>query len=244
MRKIIFGFVALVCFTSFALAAQAKDLKDWSVVVLHGKGGTSAGMRPVTMALEAAGAKVIAPTASWSKGYKTYDATLREVAGYVAEARAKRLKRIAIVGQSLGTGVALGYGAHRGDVDAIVAMAPGGDPARLAKFTGESLQRAKQMVASGHGNQTASFVDVNQGRQYQVNTTAAAYVSFFDPSGPANMGRNAANLKVGHLLWIVGTGDARARAKAHGGKIITVPGGHFETPKNGAQEVVTWLESL
>lgn len=238
---------ATICFFAvFFLAgvAQAKDMKDWGVVVLHGKGGSSAQMTPIASALQAAGAKVVAPTASWSKGYKTYDATMEEIGGYVAQVRAQGVKRVAIVGQSLGTNVALGYGAKRGGVDAIVAISPGHFPERFGKVTGDSVKRAKDMVASGRGNEVGTFTDTNQGKVYDVQVTAAAYVSFFDPAGPAIMSRNAANLKTGNLLWIVGTGDAGAQSAAHGGKIITLPGSHFDMPKASANEVVTWLESL
>lgn len=246
MRKAIIWLCAAVYLTSFALTpAQAKDLKDWGVVVLHGKGGSSAQMTPIASALQAAGAKVVAPTASWSKGYKTYDATMEEIGGYVAQVRAQGVKRVAIVGQSLGTNVALGYGAKRGEVDAIVAISPGHFPERFGnKSIADSLQRAKGMVAAGRGNEVGTFTDTNQGKVYDVQVTAAAYVSFFDPAGPAIMSRNAANLKTGNLLWIVGTGDAGAQSAAHGGKVITLPGSHFDMPKASANEVVTWLESL
>jgi len=244
MRKTLLYMLAVVGFAGLAFAAQAKDLAGWGVVVLHGKGGTSSGMRPVASMLQAAGAKVIAPTASWSNSYRTYGATLDEVGSYVAALRADGARRIAIVGQSLGANVALGYGAQRGGVDAIVAMAPGHQPDRILRSTSESLRRAKQMMAGGHGNQTASFVDVNQGRVFEVTTTAAAYVSFFDPAGPALMGRNAARLKRARLLWVVGTDDAGARAVARGGTIVTVGGGHFQMPRNGAAAAVNWLESL
>ncbi len=242
MRKAIICFFAV-----FFLAdmAQAKDLKDWGVVVLHGKGGSGAQMGPIASALQAEGAKVVVPTASWSKGYKTYDATMEEIGGYVAQVRAQGAKRVAVVGQSLGTNVALGYGAKRGGVDAIVAISPGHFPERFGnKDIADSLKRAKEMIAAGRGNETAKFTDTNQGKVYEVQTTAVAYVSFFDPAGPAVMSRNAANLKNSKLLWIVGTGDAGAQSVAQGGKVVTLGGGHFDMPKVSAKEIVGWLESL
>jgi pimeloyl-ACP methyl ester carboxylesterase len=201
-------------------------------------------MYPVASALQSAGARVVAPTASWSDGYVPYGAVLNEVGGYVAALRAQGVRRIAIVGQSLGANIALGYGAQRGGVDAIVAMAPGHKPDRMLRFTGESLQRAKAMMARGQGNARASFTDVNQGRAYEVSTTAAAYVSFFSPDGPALIQRNAARLRHARLLWIVGTDDPGARSVARGGKVMVVSGGHFQTPRNGAGAAVAWLESL
>ncbi len=244
MRKAIVHLVALVCFASFALVAEAKDLKGWGVVVMHGKGGNPGNMASVASALSAAGAKVVNPSMSWASGYRTYNEALNEMAGHIASLRSQGATRIALVGHSIGANVALGYGAQRGGVAAIAAMAPGHQPDRFISKTGESLARAKQAVAAGRGNETGTYIDSNQGRDFEIRTTAAAYVSFFDPAGPALMGRNAGALKGAALLWVVGTGDAGAKAVASGGKIITVPGNHFETIAAGAKDVAAWLESL
>jgi len=244
MRTAIIRFLAIACFAGFALTAQAKDLTGWGIVVMHGKGGQPGSMSAVSSALTAAGASVVTPTMSWSNGYRTYSATLDEVAGHIASLRAKGATRIALVGQSLGANVALGYGAQRGDVQAIVAMAPGHFPERFASKSAASLARAKQAVAAGRGNEVDSYYDTNQGKEFEIRTTAAAYASFFDPDGPAVMSRNAANLKVRNLLWIVGTEDAGARSVAKGGKVVSIPGGHFDMPKVSAPEVVAWLQSL
>lgn len=245
MHKLMSFFVLLAALMLGAPGiATAKDLKGWGIVVMHGKGGKPASMSQVSAALTAAGAAVVTPTMSWSNGYKTYPQTLDEVAGHIAALRAKGASRIALVGQSLGANVALGYGAQRGGVQAVVAMAPGHRPEAFIGKSADSLARAKQAVAAGHGGEVGSYLDTNQGRVYQVQTTAAAYVSFFDPSGPAVISRNASSIKGASLLWIVGSGDAGAQAVAHGGKIIHVSGGHFETPKVSAPEVVNWLESL
>lgn len=244
MRNVIVCFLALVCCANFALVADAKDLKGWGIVVMHGKGGKPTQMSSISSALAGAGALVATPTMSWSSGYKTYSTTLDEVAGHISSLRAKGATRIALLGQSLGANVALGYGAQRGGVEAVIAMAPGHFPERFASKSAESLARAKQAVAAGKGNETGSYYDTNQGKEFDIRTTAAAYVSFFDPDGPAVMSRNAANLKVKNLLWIVGAPDANAVAVAKGGKVVTVSGGHFDTPKVSAPQVVEWLQSL
>jgi pimeloyl-ACP methyl ester carboxylesterase len=245
VQRIMVGF-ALLAGLMFSMpgVAVAKDLKGWGIVVMHGKGGRPGSMTAISSALTAAGALVASPTMSWSSGYQTYTRTLDEVAGHIASLRAKGATRIALVGQSLGANVALGYGAQRGGVQAIAALAPGHRPEGFIRKSGDSLARAKQAVAAGRGSEVGSYFDSNQGRDFQVQTTAAAYVSFFDPAGPAVMSRNAASLKGGSLLWVIGTGDAGAQSVARGGKIITVPGSHFDTPKVAAPHVVAWLESL
>jgi dienelactone hydrolase len=245
VQKIVTGFALLAALLfSTPDVAAAKDLTGWGVVVMHGKGGKPGSMMAVSSALSAAGATVVTPSMSWSSGYRTYSQTLDEVAAHINSLRAKGATRIALVGQSLGANVALGYGAQRGGVQAIAALAPGHRPEGFIRKSGESLARAKQAVAAGRGSEVGSYFDSNQGRDFQVQTTAAAYVSFFDPAGPAVMSRNAASLKGGSLLWVIGSGDASAQAVARGGKIVTVSGGHFETPKVAAPHVVAFLESL
>ena len=200
-------------------------------------------MSAVSSALSSAGAKTVTPSMSWSSGYRTYSETLDEVGGHIASLKAQGATRIALVGQSIGANVALGYGAQRGGVAAVIAISPGHQPDKFIRQPEirESFERAKKMVASGQGGQSASFADTNQGKSSQVTTTAAAYVSFFDPAGPAIMGRNSGQLRGAKLLWVVATGDAGARSVAHGGTIITVSGGHFDGPNAGAAQVVDWL---
>ena len=101
----------------------------------------------------------------------------------------------------------------------------------------------KSSSRAGRGGEVATFRDVNQGEVFDISTTAAAYVSFFDPAGPALMARNAGNLKGAKLLWVVGTGDPAARAAARGGEIVTVQAAHGNTPSVGTGKVVAWLRS-
>jgi pimeloyl-ACP methyl ester carboxylesterase len=243
MRRLIGLFATLLCLTFGVAHACAADLKGWGVVMLHGKGGGPGNLSPVASALTAAGANVVAPRMSWASTYVTYDQALSEVGRLVAALRARGARRIALVGHSLGANVALGYAAQRGSVQAVVAMAPGHQPAAFIGQTGESLARAKALVAAGRGAEVGSYTDVNQGRISQVQTTAAAYASFFDPSGQAVFSRNA-GAGGAPVLWVVGTGDPGARRVARGGTIISVSANHFTTPAAGVTQTVAWLEGL
>ena len=128
---------------------------------------------------------------------------------------------------------------------AIVAMAPGHRPEAFAgKSAGEAWPARNRPSRPAAAAKSEVIWIPTRATIFEVGTTAAAYVSFFDPAGPAIMSRNAAALKGASLLWVIGTDDAGARAVARGGKIITVPGGHSETPKVSAGEVVAWLQSL
>jgi pimeloyl-ACP methyl ester carboxylesterase len=242
MRR-FFAVVAALLLVALGAPARAADLKGWGVVMLHGKGGGPGGLAPVTSALTRAGASVVAPRMSWASTYVTYDQALAEVGRYVAQLRARGARRIALVGQSLGANVAMGYAAQRGGVQAVVAMAPGHQPDVFIRQTGESLERARALVAAGRGNEVGAYTDINQGRISQVRTTAAAYASFFDPSGPALFSRNA-GAGGASVLWVVGSGDPGAQRLARGGTIVNVQANHFTTPAAGAAQVVAWLEGL
>jgi hypothetical protein len=100
------------------------------------------------------------------------------------------------------------------------------------------------MIADGRGKQVAEFSDVNQGQPFQTRTTAEAYVSFFDPDGPALMRRNAADLKDVKLLWVVGSEDKAARAVVTGGTVVNVAGDHRRAGSLAAGKTVAWLSQL
>lgn len=244
MVRALSSILALSLVATLCGPVKAADLKNWGVVVLHGKSGPGRALQPIAAALRAEGARVVSPTLSWAAAYRTYDATLNEVSAYVAALRSQGVKQIALVGQSLGANVALGYGARRGGIDAIVAISPGHQPDRFLRFSRDDLARAKRMVAEGRGNETASFVDVNQGHRFQIETTAAAYASFFDPDGPSLMRRNAMDLKDVRLLWVVGSKDTATREVIAGGTVVNVKGGHRDAASLAAREVVTWLKRL
>lgn len=237
------GLIAAVWLTAVPQLAAAQSLSGWGIVLIHGKRGNTGNLAGLASALTREGAIVVQPTMSWATRYRTYGETLSEIGSQVAALQGKGAKRIALIGHSLGANVALGFGAQRGGVDAVVALAPGHQPDRFAARTAESLGRAKKLVAAGRGGEVATFRDVNQGEVFDISTTAAAYVSFFDPAGPALMARNAGNLKGAKLLWVVGTGDPAARAAARGGEIVTVQAAHGNTPSVGTSKVVAWLKS-
>jgi hypothetical protein len=72
---------------------------------------------------------------------------------------------------------------------AIIALAPNGAPEQLVRLfpqVAESVAQARAMVAAGSGDQPASFTDLNIHGPFPVDTTAAIYLSFFDPAGPCS----------------------------------------------------------
>src|SRR3954471_13339177 len=102
------------------------------VVLMHGKGGSPAGLvAPLAAGLEAKGYAVANLEMPWS-GRRAYDSDVaaaeREVASALEALRAKGVQRLFIAGHSQGGIFAL-YLGGRLPVEGIIAIAPGGNVA-------------------------------------------------------------------------------------------------------------------
>ena len=233
---------------------------DIGIVLMHGKGGTPDGhVAELASALRAKGYPVSTPTMPWSKD-RIYDASfegsMREIDREVDALKAKGAKLVVVAGQSIGANAALGYGAARDHVDAIIAMSPGHNPdgAAFVRRLGTDLARAKELIAAGKGKDKQSFADLNQGQMMRVSATPEAYVSWLDPDGRAIMAKSAAAFRAPTpLLVVVGKGDRTApspddfftKAPPHPrSKFVTVSAGHFDLPGVAADVVSAWLATL
>jgi pimeloyl-ACP methyl ester carboxylesterase len=236
---LLWGAVAL----GAVIPAGAFELRGAGIVLIHGKAGGQGPLQPLAQALKARGATVVMPRMSWTSSYRTYDQTLGEVQAAVSRLRAGGASRIVLAGHSLGANISMGYAARVGGIDAVVALAPGHRPDFIAGQSGESLAQAKAMVAAGQGAQKAKFLDFNQGRTFPITTTADAYLSFFDPSGPAAQAARASGVRA-PTLWVIGSGDRAAmndRAASSGTRIV-VEADHQNTPRVAVAEVIDWLQ--
>lgn len=256
------SFLAVLAFFAVGQSASAAD--KLGIVLLHGKGGSSAGRSPVgklRTALEDAGFLAVAPDMPWSRSRrfdKDHAATLAEIDDFVDGLKADGATQIVIGGHSLGAGVAIAYGATRAGLAGIMAIAPGHfvDMMGFQKLVGHDYRRAAKLIAAGKGDSEDDFADVNQGNKSTWSMTAKSYLSWFDPKGPAAMGRNAGRIKPGTaLLWILGEKDrsamrrgkayAFAKAPAHPKHAyIVVKGGHRVTPQKGERQIIDWLNGL
>ena len=252
---ILFGLITLL----IGPVAPAAD-SDVGVVLLHGKGGSPSGyIRELASALRSKGYLVSTPTMPWAQN-RIYDASfdeaMREIDREVDALRQKAAKFVVVAGHSLGANAALGYAASRDGASGIIALAPGHTP-ELQGFTrrlGSDVDRARALVAAGKGRERQRFGDVNQGQGSEVAATAEAYLSWFDPNGPAVMPRSAASFKAPTpLLLVVGSGDRTAmgkdyifdRAPPHAkSRFVTVAADHFAAPSAAIEEVAAWLEAL
>lgn len=242
-RRTLIPLLSVAIALGAALPAGAFELRGAGVVLIHGKAGGQGPLQPLAQALKARGATVVLPRMSWTSGYRTYDQTLGEVQAAVSRLRAGGVSRVVLAGHSLGANISMGYAARVGGVDAVVALAPGHRPDFIAGQSGESLAQAKAMVAAGQGAQKAKFLDFNNGRTFPVTTTADAYLSFFDPSGPAAQAAQASGVRA-PTLWVIGSGDRAAMndRAAYSGTRIVVEADHQNTPRAAVAEVVDWLQ--
>src|SRR6516225_7867117 len=238
----------------FAATAHGETI---GVVMMHGKHGTPAQLQQLAVIIADAGFLVERPEMCWSAA-RIYDRTYLECFADI-DAAATRLKRhgataIIVLGMSLGGNAALGFGARREDLKAIIALAPAHAPELLRRRPdiADSIGQAQVAVAAGRGDENAMFDDVDLGNIFRVSTTPAIYLSFFGPDSPAVMPENAAHLTA-PLLMVSGNNDPTQRNAdnifAHvrfdpRNKNVTVEADHLGTPAASVAAVLSWLKIL
>ncbi|MGI9102177.1 MAG: lipase family alpha/beta hydrolase [Terriglobales bacterium] len=271
--------IAVVAATSVAAGQTActpsgQDPHKVGIVLLHGKNTfIPAGMvsrvraarsdervLPLAKALRAQGYRVVLPEMPWSSDHVydiSYDEAMDKIAAEVAKLKAAGAEKVVVIGHSMGGNAALGYGALKSGEAAIIAIAPGVDPAgkRFRAHAAESVETARAMVAEGKGGKKATFDDFNAGEKGTVTTTAEHYLSYFDPDSHAVIPRNVAKLAAGTpLLWVAAQDDpltqlgedyAFSKAPANPfNRYVIVPGRHQDAPVASVETVIAWLKCL
>lgn len=240
----VLAALAVAWIASLPVAA-AQSLNGVGVVLIHGKGGGQGPLQPLAAALRKEGAIVLLPRMSWSgEGYRPYESTVGEVARAVGQIRGMGARKVFLAGHSMGANISMGYSAAGGAVDGVIALAPGHRPEFIATQTGDSLARARSMVQAGRGSEQATFEDSNQGRVFPVKTTAEAYLSFFDPDGPAGRAAKARGVRA-PVLWVIGRADRpamRDAAPRTTGTRVEVDADHKQTPAAAVEIVIDWLK--
>ena len=257
MRRV---FLALIALAALALAAgPAAAAETVGVVVMHGKDA-----KPPYPAIDGfarrladAGFLVDEPEMPWAgrRGYDVdYEQAMTEIDAAAARLKARGATAIVICGHSLGGNAAIGYGARRPGLKAVVALAPGHTvDGSMRERVASSVARAREMVAAGRGEESDSFEDHNHGVAFHRQVRARIYLSFFAPDGPAAMARNASHLGA-PLLMVVGEQDPlskigpdyafnKAPANPHS-RYVSVGADHMGTPAAAADLVIAWLKGL
>lgn len=244
------------------LLAGLPALAQTGIVIMHGKGGSPGGLvKPLADGLAQKSYLVANLEMPWS-GRRNYDrdvaAAEQEVTAALKDLRGRGAKKVFVAGHSQGAVFALHYAAKH-PLDGLIIIAPGGNVATTfyQKQIGASVARARSLVASGKGNEHGEFDEFEGGKgHWAVRTTAAVYLSWFDPDGAMNQQKSSRALpKSLPVLHVAPTSDypALLRAKqtmfgdlpAHPLTRLYEPDAdHRSAPAASVEEIVRWTTEV
>lgn len=248
---------------AFAVApVSAQTSPAIGVVVMHGKGG-----RPdryvslLAEGLERRGFMVANLEMPWS-GRREYDAdvatAVEQVTAALNELRAKGAKKVFVAGHSQGGVFALHY-ASRQPLDGVIPIAPGGsvDSQVYRQNVGSAVDRARKMVADGKGGERGEFLDYEGSKGVStVHTTAAIYLTWFDPDGAMNQGKSSRALPAAlPVLYIAPRNDypglIRIKSSMFGAlpsnpltRMADIDSDHLNAPRNSIDEIARWIAEV
>ncbi|MBI4189619.1 MAG: alpha/beta hydrolase [Betaproteobacteria bacterium] len=248
---------ALAVTAPFSVAAQDDPI---GIVIMHGKGGSPTRLvADLARTLEGKGYLVASLEMPWSGG-RNYDVNVsrgeEEVETALAGLRGKGAKKVFVAGHSQGGAFAL-HLAGKLAVDGVIAIAPGGNVASrvFREKLGDSLARARQLVAAGKGSEPARLEDYEGSKgTYPVVAVPAAYVTWFDTDGAMNMDRAAQAAKV-PILWLVAQRDYPGLRATNIPLFRRLPANpltrlhepdadHRGAPAASAEEIMRWIREV
>jgi len=236
-------------------AAQAPAI---GIVVMHGKGGSPAGLvRELAEGLQGKGLHVANIEMPWSRK-RDYDknvaAAEQEVDAALASLRSAGAKKVFVAGHSQGAVFAIHY-ATKHPIDGLVVIAPGGNVGTsfYQQQVGSAVDRARDMVKSGKGDERGEFDEFEGGKgTTTVRTTAAVYFSWFDPDGAMNQMKSSRALPASlPVLHVAPTSDYPALLRAKHEMFSALPdhplkklyepsANHRTAPTAALAEIVRW----
>lgn len=252
-----------LCVLSLALPVKAmSDTPKIGIVIMHGKGGSpTKHVSDLAGALDRKGYLVANIEMPWS-GSREYDVNVgaaeEQVEAALSSLRSKGAQKIFVAGHSQG-GVFTLHFAGKHTVDGIICIAPGGSVASqvFREKLGNSVARARQMIAEGKGDEKSRFDDY-EGKKgtFSVVTTAAVYLTWFDPDGAMNSKRaaSAVNPQI-PILWIVAQRDYPGLRKTNIPLFDSLPknphsrlfepsADHIGAPYASIDEIVRWTAEV
>lgn len=257
--RLAFAASLLLCVLAPTRAQAQVDAKTCAMIVMHGKWGGPRFLEGFARAMApACDAKSVEMPWSGRRAYDAgYPAALEEIGALVKVLRAQGYLRVLLAGHSFGANAALAYMAEIGDVDGIIAMAPGHSPRHMyeAGMDRGAVDEARAAVNGGRADQKIRLTDLNQGQRRDFNLPADLLLSYFDPDGLGDMPGTAARFKKAvPFLWVIGRldplypageGFAYARALTHPlSRYLVVRAGHKDTPEAAAAEVLEWVKQV
>ena len=245
-----------------ALPSATAQGPPVGIVVMHGKAGLPTGyVAGLASALEAAGYLVANPEMPWS-GRRNYDVPVsraeEEVDAAVKGLRSRGAAKVFVAGHSQGGLFAL-HVAGRLPVDGAIAIAPGGSVVNRVyqQSIGDSLARARRLVAEGRGGDPVRLEDYEGSRgTYPVVTSPSIYLTWFEPGGAMNMERAARAANPGiPILWLVPTRELPALRKINLALFTALPShsrsrlvepdsDHVGAPSAAIEDILRWLREV
>lgn len=253
--------IAITALSALLLNAPvfAQNAPAIGIVIMHGKGGRpDRHVSVLADALSGKGWQVANLEMPWS-GRREYDVDVavaeKEVTAALEGLRAKGAKKVFVAGHSQGGVFALYY-ASRNPLDGVIAMAPGGsvDAAVYAQNIGSAVSLARRMVADGKGGERGTFKDYEGSKgTTDVHTTAAVYLTWFDPDGAMNQGKSSRALPAKlPVLYIAPRNDYPGLMRMKGAmfsmlpanpltRIADIDSDHLNAPRNSVDEILRWV---
>lgn len=259
MITIIRLWMLLLLFAPLMAMAQGDPI---GIVIMHGKGGSPAGLvADLARTLESRGTLVANLDMPWS-GRRNYDVDVghaeQEVVAALAGLRDKGAKKVFVAGHSQGGAFAL-HVAGKLDADGYIVIAPGGSVANrvFRDNVGASLAHARQLVADGKGAAPAGLGDYEGAKgAYQIQAIPAAYVTWFDPDGAMNMDRAVRSVSPRvPILWVAPKRDYPGLIKTALPLFRDLPANrltrlyqpdadHRGAPTTAADEITRWTREV
>lgn len=260
------GAIYATLFTILLLAAgtaAAQSTADIGIVIMHGKGGspTTRHMIPFVDGLKSKGLLVANLEMPWS-GQREYDKDVataeQEVTAALDSLRSQGAKKVFVAGHSQGGVFALYY-AGKHALDGLVIIAPGGNVASsvFREKLGGSVELARKMVADGKGNERTAFQDYEGAKgMLTVHTTAATYLTWFDPDGAMNQVKSSKSLPPGlPVLYVGPTGDYPGLQRIKQSMYSALPANpltrlyepdanHLGAPRASIDEIAHWTAEV
>ena len=254
--------LTLMAALCFAGPAGAQAPVKIGVVTMHGKGGNpNRFISDLANTLGRNDILVANLEMPWS-GRRQYDDDVasaeKQVKDAIDDLRAKGATRVFVAGHSYGGAFAF-YLGTRLPLDGVIAIAPGGSPeGRIVREKlGDSVERARKLVAEGKGNERAQFEDYEGSRGVTpVTTVPASYLSWFDPDGAMNQPRSIKALKPDMpVLYVAPDRDYPSLIKVrpmmtgllpHNAltRVYEPSSDHLNAPGNSADEIVKWVRQV
>ena len=239
-------------------AVADSDNNKIGIVIMHGKGGSPTRLvAELASSLQNQGFLVANLEMPWSSK-RDYDVSVpvaeQQVEVALNELRDKGAGKLFVAGHSQGGLFALYFG-NKHKVDGVIAIAPGGNISNqlFRDKLGDSVARARKLIAEGKGEEKASLSDYENRRgTYTVISPPSAYLTWFDPDGAMNQTKAVQGVSlIIPVLYIAPINDYPGLRKVKQEMFDALPknpltklfepgANHIEAPTASIKEIVEW----